>query len=83
MRVNQDNETVAAIEALEGKIDALAAEVAGIRRHFFWEKVWGVAKLALIALPIVLGGLYAIPALTDLYDQAQRVIRQADAALPR
>ena len=83
MRVNQDNETVEAIASLERKIDGLAAEVAGIRRQFLWGRIWGAVKLAVILLPIVVGGLYAIPAITRLYDQAQRVIRQADAALPR
>lgn len=83
MRVNQDNESLIALERLEKKIDAISGEMAGIRRHFLWSRIFGGLKFLIIVLPIVLGALYVIPAATKIYDDVQKVLKQTNTILPR
>jgi hypothetical protein len=81
MRVTQDNETAEMLEALDRKVDLLSADIASIKRHFQWEKVWGMVRLAVIAIPIVWASISIFPIVHRIYGQTQEIIRQADLVL--
>lgn len=69
------------LERLEAKIDRLASEVAAIRRHFMWERVLGIVKTLLIAVPLVWGVIVLYPIATKLYVQTQDIINQTNSIL--
>lgn len=82
MRITPENETLEAIAKLEKKIDALSGDLAAIRRHFAWEKIWGTVKLFLIVLPLAWGALTIYPVVRKLYVETQSVLQQVERVVP-
>lgn len=83
MRVDQISETEDALAKLEQKIDAMAADVAAIRRQLLWQKVWGFIKVLVIVVPLVWATITLYPVVKGMYDQTQSIINKTNSFLPK
>jgi hypothetical protein len=81
MRIENDESTAAGLATLERKIDDLGREVAAIRRHFLWERVIGIIKTLLIAVPLIWGFVALYPMVSKLYAQVESVVGQANGLI--
>ncbi len=43
-------------------------------KYIFWQKIFGILKLLIIVVPIVLGILYLPPLMKDLWSQYQNIL---------
>lgn len=82
MRLDPNTETTDALTALAKKVDAIQHDVTAIRRAFFWQRVWGLIKVALVVIPLVWATARWLPTLRKAYTDMQDLIRNVEKILP-
>ena len=44
-----------------------------IKKYIKWQKVWGVAKVLIILIPLIIGSLYLPPLIKMYFDQINQI----------
>jgi hypothetical protein len=83
MRLDPHTETAETIASLSKKIDALQHDVSAIRRAFFWQRVWGLLKVALVVLPLIWLAARWLPSLVEAYTKIQNTLQHVEKFLPK
>ncbi len=83
MRLDPNTETTETIAALSKKLDALQHDVSAIRRAFFWQRVWGLLKVALVMLPLIWAAVRWLPPLLQAYTNVQTTLQHVEKFLPK
>ena len=47
----------------------------GIKSYIRWQNIWGILRLLLIAIPIVLGFIYLPPLFKDLFESYRSILQ--------
>ena len=83
MRVDTESDVMTALSGLERKIDLLTRDVASVRRHFVWQRIFSIFKLCVIGIPIVWALMRWLPALRQFYVHTSAILDQAERVLPK
>jgi hypothetical protein len=72
--INMDEEIKKLLEKNLELTKEIREMVRGIKKYIFWQRVWGVFKILIIIVPVVLGIIYLPALLKDVYRQYQSLL---------